>query len=247
MPGLDALIGTKRLLLVVATSLEATPLCRGLDCSDPADSAGWDATPLTHNTDLTICGVGKANAAAATALALSKGQYGLVLSVGIAGLLPSAASTFSSLAAPPQLGAIVAATESVFADEGIQTPGGFQDLGRMGFPLSPAGGCGFACEPSAVLAFERWGAAQGKIATVSTCSGTDARAADLAGRLGCIAEAMEGAAVAIVATRMRVPFGEIRAISNTTGDRDQQRWQMPVALASLARLGEYLRASAGAG
>lgn len=239
MPGIDALIDEKRLLLVVATPLEASPLCRGLGCSDPAGDTGWRVLNLTQNTDLVICGVGKANAAAAAALALSQRMYGCVLSIGIAGLLPIQTRQDAGSAL---LGDLVVATESVFADEGIDTPDGFLDLGRMGFPCNPAGGCGFGCDPAIVALAPAWGASTGKIATVSTCSGTDARAAHIAQRTGCLAEGMEGAAVALVAARFGVPFGEVRAFSNTTGDRQRQNWQMPRALATLTRLGGFLRA-----
>lgn len=76
----------------------------------------------------------------------------------------------------------------------------------------------------------------GRIATVSTCAGTDGRAATVARRTGAIAEAMEGAAVAQVASRLGVTFSEVRVISNTTGDRGHQRWDMRGALEALSRV-----------
>jgi futalosine hydrolase len=55
-------------------------------------------------------------------------------------------------------------------------------------------------------------------------------------RTGAVAEAMEGAAVGLVAHRLGIPFGEVRIISNTTGDRNLQRWDMKRALASLSEV-----------
>ena len=71
--------------------------------------------------------------------------------------------------------------------------------------------------------------------TVATCSGSDAAAAEVARRTGAIAEAMEGAAVVHAARRLATPAIELRAISNTTGDRAAQVWDLPSALQSLGR------------
>jgi futalosine hydrolase len=79
-------------------------------------------------------------------------------------------------------------------------------------------------------------AKRGVIATVSTCSGRDDLARAVATRTGAAAEAMEGAAVALAARRMNVRYGEVRAVSNTTGDRDRQRWAIGPALAVLSDL-----------
>jgi futalosine hydrolase len=76
------------------------------------------------------------------------------------------------------------------------------------------------------------------IATVSTCSGTDAAATEIAHRTGAAAEAMEGAAVGLVAFRHKVAFAEVRVISNTTGDRSRQVWALEE---SLAELGKFVR------
>jgi futalosine hydrolase len=44
---------------------------------------------------------------------------------------------------------------------------------------------------------------------------------------------MEGAAVVHAARRLKVPAIEIRTISNTTGDRTTQQWDISGALAAL--------------
>jgi nucleoside phosphorylase len=48
------------------------------------------------------------------------------------------------------------------------------------------------------------------------------------------------------ALRAGVPGLEVRAISNTTGDRPAQRWDMPAAFAALGRAGDAIAAFAGA-
>jgi futalosine hydrolase len=73
----------------------------------------------------------------------------------------------------------------------------------------------------------------GPIATVATCSGTDEAAESIPRRTGALAEAMEGAAVVHAARRLGTPALEIRAISNTTGDRAEQVWDLDRALSAL--------------
>ena len=75
----------------------------------------------------------------------------------------------------------------------------------------------------------------GRIATVATCSGSDLQAELIARRTSAIAEAMEGAAVVHAARRLGVPAIEIRTISNTTGDRQHQQWDLDGALHAMSR------------
>ena len=83
----------------------------------------------------------------------------------------------------------------------------------------------------------------GAVATVSTCSGTGEGAEAARIRTGAIAEAMEGAAVGQAVARLsdlqprcEAGFAELRVISNTTGDRSSQRWDLKGALAVLSDL-----------
>jgi futalosine hydrolase len=127
----------------------------------------------------------------------------------------------------------VAASRCVYAEEGMVTPQGFAPIDAMGFELADfCEGNAVPCDPALL---DRLAAlfVVGPIATVATCSGTDAAAREVAARTHAVAEAMEGAAVVHAARRLGVPGGELRAISNTTGDRDRQRWDLPRALGAL--------------
>lgn len=195
------------------------------------DEAGWVEHRLDEECGLAVCGVGKANAAACTAC-LIRGSpldsIGCVISIGIAGALPGQPE--------PAIGDSVAATQSVFADEGVRTPDGFLTCEQLGFPLwgpetSDPRHAQHAAGLRAVLAGSC--TRSGVIATVSSCSGTYRAAAEVVERTGAIAEGMEGAGVALVARRLGVHGGEVRAISNTTGDRPGQRWDIPAGLAEL--------------
>lgn len=195
----------------------------------------WTLARLDDRTDLVITGIGKANAAGAVARVMDPARHAGVVSFGICGSLGEAGVG---------LGEVVAATGCIFADDGILTPAGFSDCAAMGFPLGDFAGPAVPVHSDWLAELVAAGAKPGPIATVSTCSGTDALAHEVHQRTGAIAEAMEGAAVALVAHRLAMPAAEVRAVSNTTGDRAHQRWDLHAALDALTALLGRVRAGA---
>jgi futalosine hydrolase len=157
-------------------------------------------------------GPAAAAAATATALALAPQAYALAVSAGIAGGFRGCAG----------VGDVVEATVIVAADLGAESPDGFLSLAVLGF-----GSGEVVAAPLGIS-----GAKRGPVLTVSTVTGSEGRARDLAGR-GGFAEAMEGFGVAEAAMRHGVPVGELRAISNEVGLRDAAGWDIGVALAGL--------------
>jgi futalosine hydrolase len=111
-------------------------------------------------------------------------------------------------------------------------PAGFVGVAGMGLSLGPFEGNAVPVDAH-LLDLLAQAFVVGPIATVATCSGTDAAAAELARRTGAVAEAMEGAATVHAALRLGVPAIELRAISNSTGERTRQRWDLARGLAAL--------------
>ncbi len=174
--------------------------------------------------EVVVAGIGRTNAAVTTTRAmLALGPFDVVLSVGIAGALPN-----SDLA----IGDLVAACHCWYAEEGIITPEGWRDMESLGFPLGDFSGNAVPCDKALVASLGD-AVTICDIATVATCSGTDQAATMLVERTGCSAEAMEGAAVVHTATILGAAATEIRAISNTTGDRPTQTWDINTALQTL--------------
>ncbi len=211
----------KRILVIVAVEAERAAL--GARCL---------AAPEVR---VVVAGIGRTNAAAATAEALTEARatgapFAAVISTGIAGALPG-----SNLA----LGTVIVADACVYAEEGIALPEGQGDMRVLGFPLGDFEGNRVPVDGALLVAFRSLGPACA-IATVATCSGTDAAALSVRTRTGAMAEAMEGAAVVHAARRVGVPAIEIRSISNTTGDRATQRWDIAAAFAALQRVGDAL-------
>jgi futalosine hydrolase len=179
-----------------------------------------------------VSGIGRTNAAAATTEAIlkSKTDVRAVISAGVAGALPG-----SNL----NIGDALVASSCIYHEEGIISPppAGFASMASMGFSLGDFEGNAVPVDENLLDALSS-AFAIGPIATVATCSGTDVAAAEVVRRTGALAEAMEGAAVAHAARRLRVPAIELRTISNTTGDRSRQVWDLERGLNAL---GESVR------
>jgi len=78
---------------------------------------------------------------------------------------------------------------------------------------------------------------------VSWCSGDDGCAEGVVARTGAVAEAMEGASVALAAQLVdsTIRTSELRVISNTTGNRDKQVWDLDASLKALTQVIGSLR------
>ena len=182
---------------------------------------------------IVIAGVRRTNAASATTEAIlnawKRGGIDGVISAGIGGALP-AENNDETL----KIGETIVASSCIYVEEGIITARGFAGMQALGFPLGDFAGNAVPVDED--LLDRLSGTFRiGPIATVATCSGTADAAREVVRRTGALAEAMEGAAVVHAARRLKVPAIEIRAISNTTGDRAQQAWDLQAGLDALGR------------
>ncbi|MEV7615828.1 futalosine hydrolase [Streptomyces sp. NPDC089799] len=223
-----------RALVVTAVAAEAESVAVGID-PHPVPDDEPRVLPGAYRVvrrdlpalavDILVGGVGPAAAAAATGTALAvadpRAPYGLVVSAGIGGgFQPDA-----------PVGSLVVADALVAADLGAGTPDGFLTVEALGFGrnthLPPA--------ELAARAAEATGALLAPVLTVSTVTGTAARAAELRERHPMAgAEAMEGFGVAEAAAAHGLPVLEVRAVSNAVGPRDRDAWRIGDALAALS-------------
>lgn len=197
-------------------------------------AAPVEAGGLAQRPDMLALGVGKTAAALSLALRLSSDDPpAAVVAFGFAGAYPGG----------PEVGALVVVDRDVLADEGVQTPDGFSTLADLGLPAqtSVRADEALSARVAALLRVRRVAGA-----TVSTCSGTDALASERLASSGAAVESMEGAAIGLVCARLGVPFTQLRAISNRTGDRERAGWDLADAAdkvqAAVARLTAELSA-----
>jgi futalosine hydrolase len=236
-------------LIIVAAASELAAVLRGVGAAEPAGLRDFQTVHIAERWWAVRSGVGKVNAALCAERCATGRAFASVINLGVCGTLPIDSAT------PPALLDIVLADASVYADEGIAAPSGFTSIDAAGFGpggtprpgvdadfpgMGLPGDAALCSAIDAALAPRGLSARRGAIATVSTCSGIDALARDIAARTGAIAEAMEGAAIAhALARRPRTDgpppaFAECRVVSNTTGDRHKQVWDLRGALDRLA-------------
>lgn len=218
-----------RILLVTAVAAERDAALAALPAGPPSPVFGYPVRRAPTPAGEVACvaaGVGPAAAAAcAASLLAGDGDYQAALSVGVGGGFPDRAP----------VGSLVVADRVVCADLGADSPQGFLPLDELGFgtvtTVLPADRVDLAARRVGAVA----ATTVGPVLTVSTTTGTDARAAALTARYRPAAEAMEGGGVLAAATAHGVPFWELRAISNTVGRRDRSAWSLPEALALLGK------------
>jgi futalosine hydrolase len=229
----------KPIIIIAAVPTEVEVLEKVLEYSGRVTSGGFEYVEgAIGNLRIVVCagGVGKVNAAAATAVMIERYQPQLVINTGCAG-----AYAGSGLS----IGNLVVASEEVLADNGVVVAEGWKDLRYMNLPSIEQGGLScynllplsrHASEKAMQLA-DYYGVfiMRGRFATVSTCSGTRQYGKTLAQRWNAMVENMEGAAVAQVCVRYGVDCLEIRGISNMVEDRDLKKWDIPRAVEAAQR------------
>ena len=171
-------------------------------------------------------------AAHAATLLLTHFNPEALLIFGVGGAYPSSGAA---------VGDVALAKEEIAGDEGVLTADGFKDTEYIGIPLLRTATSviyttyhaseSLLDQAQNILVSPGYAdnAYVGPFVTLSTCTGTTARARELEDRYHGLCENMEGAAAAQVALCHRVPWLEVRGISNLVEDRDLKKWDIPKA------------------
>lgn len=193
-------------------------------------------------------GIGKVNAAAATAAVLARCAVGEVWNVGCAGAYGEG---------PLAVGDVLVSEVAWCGDEGVLTGDGVLSARLIGIPLCMKDGEALfdavPLERSEAMRRARLATPPGSYRadgpqsrddshggfslrfgpslTVGMASGDAQTAAARFHRYGALAEDMEGSAVALACARFGVPMLECRGMSNIAGDRDKTHWRLDAAIA----------------
>ena len=204
-----------RILLCAATQLELKPTLAFLE-----------EKGLQQKVEVLITGVGLVAATYSLTKRLTRGYPQLILQAGVAGALKEELA----------LGQVVVVGSETIGDEGVAESGTFRSL----FQLKLAG----ADQPP----FR-----QGRLVNESITEGTHVGLPVVSGvsvnqistdgaqidyyrdHLGADIETMEGAALHYVAGMERVPYLQLRAISNYIGERNKSHWRLKEAVDALNR------------
>lgn len=153
--------------------------------------------------------------------------FDLAVNIGIAG----------SFTGEFPIGSVARVMKEYFGDLGFETFSGFQTL--FDYKILDAdthpfkNGALHAPELSNAVekALNRYKSASA--VTVQTVSGLPQKRDQLERDFTPSVESMEGAAFFYVSILERVPFVELRSVSNEVGERDRNKWNIPLALDSL--------------
>lgn len=155
--------------------------------------------------------------------------YNLVVNLGIAG-------SYDLEAFP--IGSAAVISREHFADLGFGSEEGFSDLFQYGilekddFPYTKGALTRQLLPyPHIEKVLEKYGAGAG--ATVQCVTGTQARCNEIVAMYNPQIESMEGAGVYYAALMEKVPFFELRTVSNAVGERDTSKWESKAALDTL--------------
>lgn len=183
---------------------------------------------------IVVTGPGPVNTVQALTACIENGRPALLFQAGCGG-------GFSELGLAN--GDLAVATSEIDVHLGLDTGDPFAPPAALPFPVLEIGGrvlretypLDGAMADAAFLRLKAAfgpqgiGVFSGPFVTGSTVTGSEARAACLFKAFSPCIESMEGAAAAFLSHHYRLPFLEIRCVSNRVGKRDLSRWDLPLA------------------
>lgn len=200
-----------QILLCAATAFEIEPLTE------------WLKKHKNYSVEILISGIGLVSATYHITKAISKKKPGMLMMAGIAG----------SFDPSIQIGEVRAIRHEMLGDMGVEELGRFNSLFAMRlmdldhFPFSQ----GRLTANQDILNKSDLLIADG--ISVNEISTSIKRREYYSNELGAAIESMEGAALHYVGLMEDIPFLQLRAISNTVGERDKNNWNMKEAIHNL--------------
>ena len=195
-----------RILLIAATKFEIEPF-------------------IVNNKDveILICGVGIPSTCYHLQKKLQQNKIDLVVQAGIAG-------TFNNEIA---LGEVLLVKQDIFADIGMEEKGYFTSIYETGFteknefPYQD----GWLINDHAIFNFSKL--QNVKAITINKISDSFLQKQQALTNFSPQIESMEGAALHYVCLQEKIPFIQIRSISNLIGERDKSKWKLKEAITNL--------------
>lgn len=215
-------------IVLAATNLEISLLLEVSGCRFVEKILGFNAYNVKQNRNniyIVESGPGFANISAAAALAVERFNPEHMFNIGVCGVYSSDLSLINK---------VVTGRAAVFADAGVETENGYQDMEDIGLPFysKEDGGDIYNIFPLSDGMIDE-SILRGKFLSISAVSGNAAQAEKVRKRFEfkdmLMCEDMETAAAALIACRAGIPCTAIRGISNLCGDRNYTNWRLKEA------------------
>ncbi|MFO7723314.1 MAG: futalosine hydrolase [Bacteroidales bacterium] len=212
-----------RILIVVATTLEMAPLLSAYGNQKYLQPGEIVSLP---DADLLITGPGIAATVYHTTLAIHNNRYTLLINAGVAG-------SYNPVLTP---GTVCLVRRDRFADLGAESPEGFIPGEQFAFTLldhNPYSNGWLEPEiPEEHIFTELPHANAITSDTVHTLPDSILKLVSL---WNPDLESMEGAAFFYTCMKAGVPCAQVRSVSNSVGPRDNDKWHLTAAVATLNR------------
>jgi futalosine hydrolase len=209
-----------RILIVAATAQEVAPLIGKADARIEALYLPSHLSLGGHVVDVLATGVGMVATAMHCAGALARQHYDVAFNLGVCG-------SFEATLGP---GAVVHVTSERLSELGAEDGDRFlpgEEIGLLREPLFVNGALTNAHPPANVALADL---PQVRGITVNTVHGNERSIAEVMARCSPQVESMEGAAFFYTCLAHRLPFAEVRAVSNMVERRNRAAWRMAEAI-----------------
>jgi futalosine hydrolase len=132
---------------------------------------------------------------------------------------------------PP--GSLMLVHEEVTGDLGVEENSEFKDVFDLGLPqiTDPYTGKNLVNNDEELL--HRYNLPLVKAVTINEITTRPTRIQQLQQKYQPVVESMEGAAFHYIALMEKIPYIQLRAVSNMVGERDKSKWKMKEAIAAL--------------
>lgn len=211
-----------KILIVAATPFEIAPLSAHIEQNFIAhEMESFTKGELT--IEFLITGVGLVNTAYHLGKRLTLKEYNLVINAGIAGAINR----------DLEIGTVVQVISEQFGDLGVEeADGSFSSIHSLG--LIEANETPFQNEKLINSHSEHFNFLPKATAiSVNKVHGFEEGIRQLKANFEADIESMEGAAVFLVCLQEKVPFLQIRSISNYVEPRNRNNWNIPLAIEGL--------------
>ena len=129
---------------------------------------------------------------------------------------------------PP--GSMVLIKEEVTGDLGVEENNEFKDIFDMGLPQIADPYTGKNLENKNTPLLQQYSLPLVRSVTINEITTRPARIQQLQQKYQPVVESMEGAAFHYVALVEKIPFIQLRTVSNMVGERDKTKWKMKDAI-----------------
>lgn len=180
-------------------------------------------TTANSQVDVLITGVGTPSTIYHLQKRIQQVDYDCIIQAGIAG-------SFNN---EIELGKVVVVQQDCFADLGIEEKGIYTPIFNTGFadkhefPFTD----GWLLNPNETLSKIKL--PKVKAITVNKISDNELQKQQFISNFNAAIESMEGAALHYVCLQEKIPFLQIRSISNLVGERDKTKWKIKQAVQNL--------------